>query len=167
MTSHKPKPLTIFKHPKHPRYNWDSLNATTHEAAINRAIEHDAQVREGRKQKGFPSLKRCRNKTGVRFGSLPKRDRPQAEIELTRLVNRYIAHTGKLPSAAKMGSLIGNATWIIRHVKSGNRARWRIRHIIMRRVLDQLDASQARLDTPADPSLKVPSKSSWRGLDGI
>jgi hypothetical protein len=172
MPPRAPKPFEVFKKPRHPRHNWDGFNAANHARAVLAAIAHDERVREGRKRKGMPSLKRTadgrkRKDNRVRFGSLPKRSRPAAEIELSRLITRHILRTGHPPSPAKHASLMGNAAWIVKHAHSGNLKTWISRNFIYRRMLDKMDAKAARQGTPAAEPTTPKPRSSWRGLTGI
>jgi hypothetical protein len=159
-----PKLLEIFVKPKRRNF-WGPFNAKQHELALTRAIEFDRTVRENRKNKGMVSLRRRRNK--VRFGLLPERDRPAAEAELERLVNRVIQQTGHPPSKQKYYSLMANACFIIRQVRSGNYKRWCNRTVTYRRMLDKLDAKKAREGTPAEAPTPPKRRSSWRGLQGL
>lgn len=165
MQTREPKPFEIFKKPRHPKYNWDRHNAAEHAEAVARAIE--AEQRRRAAPKGLNSLKTYRNRSGIRFGSLPRRERPAAEEELKRRVLAYVAAHGHLPSRAKMGSLVGNVTMIFKHIRTGHKIAWMNRWHKQRRLLDDLDREREREGTPAEVPLKAPVRSSHRGLEGI
>lgn len=159
------RPFEVFVKPKHPRFNWTTLNEAKHEQALINLTIHEERVRNTRKQKGLVSLKGHNNR--VRFGSLPKRDRPKAEVQLTRLINRHIQRTGSHPSHMKLISLMANAVFIVKHVQSGNYRRWVARNRNYRRMADGLDKAEARAGTPAEQPTSPKRKTSWRGLTGI
>ena len=158
-----PKPLSIFRKPRHPRHNWDSLNQRDHEAAVARALDHERERKT--KPIGLAAL-RAVKRPKVRFGRLPKRLRPAAEAELARLMHAYIQRTGHAPSQQKHASLIANATFIISYVRSGKLRTQNTRFHKRRRLLDSLDRDTARVGTPAAPTPPRP-RSSYRGLQGI
>ena len=166
--SREPKPLELFKKPRHPRYNWTSFNARKHQEAVNRAIAEDQYRRS--QPRGLTSLKLYKKHNKVRFGSLPKWMRPVAEAEFQRLLNEYIQREGHSPTPVKLGSLIGNATFIARHVRCTDLFRRRnVRAYQRRKLLDSIDREHAREGTPASasPTSTPKPRSSQRGLEGI
>jgi len=161
--------LKLFTKPRHPHYNWDSLNAK-HMARIEaRAIDFYSKHWERRAHSGFPSLKQTPHRK-ERFASVPLPDRPAAEREYERLTNSYISRTGQYPSLQKRASLMANAARYALHILTGKHAKkiraYNNRKRVWRRLQRERSAALA-IENGVPPLISPKRAKSSYNLHGV